>query len=73
MEPPGWIASLDLRKTFDRIQHAPLFEALRQQGVSDGCISLIAALYEGQAASVNGSPPFDIERGVRQGDVLSSL
>ena len=29
-DAPVWILSLDLRKAFDRIEHGPLFEALRQ-------------------------------------------
>ena len=67
------MASLDLKKAFDRILHAPLLDALAQQGLEPGYVSLIAALYNGQTAKVNGSRAFSIQRGVRQGDVLSSL
>ena len=70
---PVWMASLDLKKAFDRTPHAPLLDALAQQGLDPGYVSLIAALYNGQTAKVNGSRAFSIQRGVRQGDVLSSL
>ena len=70
---PLWMISLDLRKAFDRIQHEPLFEALREQGVPNPYIQLLAALYENQQGCVNGSRMFLIQRGVKQGDVLSTL
>ena len=51
----------------------PLFDALRAQGVDEGYVALITALYKWQVATANGSKEFNIERGVRQGDVLSTL
>ena len=30
---PLWLASIDLRKAFDRVEFGPLLEALRSQGV----------------------------------------
>ena len=35
---PLWMASIDLRKAFDRILHVPLFDALRVQCVPEGYI-----------------------------------
>ena len=70
---PLWMVSLDLRKAFDRIKFRPLFVALREQGVPEAYVQLLAALYEKQKGSVNGSDFFDILRGVKQGDVLSSM
>ena len=70
---PVWMISLDLRKAFDTIQFTPLFTALRNQGVPEAYVQLLAALYEKQKGSVNGSTLFDILRGVKQGDVLSSM
>ena len=70
---PVWMISLDLRKAFDTIKFLPLFAALRRQGVPEAYVQLLGALYEKQKGSVNGSFYFDILRGVKQGDVLSSM
>ena len=66
-----WCASLDLKKAFDRIEFKPLFEALRCQGLPDCYISLLQTLYRSQSGSVKKGSPFDVERGVKQGDVMS--
>ena len=70
---PLFIASLDLKKAFDRVEHKALFEALRTQGVDEPHLALLMDIYHGQVGSANGSRDFTIGRGVRQGDVLSSL
>ena len=70
---PLWMASLDLKKAFDRVEHASLFTALRQQNIDDPSIALLLDIYFGQHGRVQGSRSFDISRGVRQGDVISSL
>ncbi len=70
---PLWCASLDLRKAFDRIEYAPLFEALRAQGVEQKYIALLAQIYSEQDGRINGAPVFQIQRGVKQGDVISPL
>ena len=64
---------LDLRKAFDTIKFLPLFAALRRQGVPEAYVQLLGALYEKLKGTVNGSSFFDILRGVKQGDVLSSM
>lgn len=70
---PLFTASLDLKKAFDRVEYKALFEALSAQGVDDAYISLLARLYSHQQGQVSGSKKFSIERGVKQGDVLSPL
>ena len=67
------MASLDLKKAFYRVEHSSLFGALRQQNIDDPSIALLLDIYYGQHGIVQGSRSFDISRGVRQGDVISSL
>ena len=50
-----------------------MFQALREQDVPESNIQLLSALYEKQQGCVNGSFLFAIQRGVKQGDVLSSM
>ena len=69
---PLWIASVDLKKAFDRIQHIVLFDVLRQQGIGEGSLSLLQLLYKHQYGVI-GDHSFLISRGVRQGDVLSPI
>ena len=69
---PLWLVSIDLRKAFDRVDHAALFAALENQGLDLQYINLLRALYSKQEGCVDGIR-FDIKRGVRQGDVLSPL
>ena len=70
---PLWVVSVDLTKAFHRIEHAPLFKALAQQGVEREYLRLLSDLYTKQHGTVHGSHSFSISRGVKQGDVLSSL
>ena len=65
--------SVDLTKAFDRIEHPALFLAMADQGVHQEYLRIQADIYHPQVAAVNGGEPFDITRGVKQGDVLSSL
>ena len=67
------MASLDFKKVFDKVEHASLFEALRHQQIDDPTIAVLLDIYYGQHGRVQGSRSFDISRGVRQGDVVSSL
>ena len=62
---PSWIASIDLRKAFDRIKYVPLFQALREQGIPDPYVALMS--------EVRGGAYFQIQRGVKQGDVISPM
>ena len=70
---PLFIASLDRKKAFDRIEHASLFAALRGQGIGEEYVALLMELYCDTLGSANGSRHFSLQRGVKQGDVLSSL
>ena len=69
---PVWIISIDLSKAFDRIEHRALFSSLREQGVPAHYFGLLSRLYDHQWGTV-GESRFSIQRGVRQGDVLSPM
>eukprot|EP00973_Karenia_brevis_P009778 1320948-Karenia_brevis.AAC.1 len=68
-----WICSIDLKKAFDRIEFEALFRALREHELPEPYVHLLIALYSNQVASVNGSSQFNIQRGVKQGDIISPL
>ena len=68
-----WFASLDLTKAFDRVEHDQLFQALKEQHVPQPYIALLKAIYSSQTGSVFGGRPFEIQRGVKQGDILSPM
>ena len=70
---PIWFASLDLIKAFDRIENSPLFDALLQQGVPRCYCTWLWKPYKGQTGSGHGSERFNIERRVKQGDVISPI
>ena len=69
---PIWIVSIDLKKAFDRIEHAALFHALSEQHCDPELIALLQMLYKNQKGFV-GDIEFFINRGVRQGDILSPI
>ena len=46
---------------------------LTAQGIEDGYLDLLMEMYQDQTGAVPGSEKFSIQRGVRQGDVLSPL
>ena len=68
---PVWVITIDLKKAFDRVDHAALFRALRSQ-MDQEYVKLLERLYKNQHGNVGGHC-FPITRGVRQGDVLSPL
>ena len=76
-EQNGAIILLDQEKAYDRIRHDYLWQVLETANVPANLINLIKALYKNARTTVilNGtlSPPFPVERGVRQGDPLSCL
>ena len=75
---PIWFAGLGLTRAFDRIEYSPFFDALLQEGVQQCYCTLLWKFYKGQTGffltgSVHGSESFNIERGVKQGDVISPI
>jgi hypothetical protein len=64
-----WCMSCDLSKAFDRLEFPALFAALREQGVSEGYLKVLAGMYSRQTGRLRKSFNFPIERGVQQGDV----
>ena len=67
---------IDYAKAFDCVDHHKLWKILRVMGIPDHLICLLRNLYAGQEAKVrtgNGTTDwFQIEKGVRQGCILSS-
>ena len=71
-----WTATVDFTKAFDSISHKSIWEALKSCNVDHGYISLLRKMYRDQKASVQTdeeSNIFDIQKGSKQGDPLSSL
>lgn len=64
---------MDIRKAFDTVSHAHLFEVLAHRGLDERYIILIKLLCSSQTASMNGSRLFDIKSGVKQGDPMSTI
>ena len=71
------IVFIDYSKAFHSVSHIQMFNILNDMGFSRHIVALIQALYEKQSAIVrwNGShtKPFFMEKGVRQGCILSTL
>ena len=73
---PLWVATIDFKKAFDTVSHASLWTALAEQGITPNYIQLLTRLYthqSGQVQTDTTSREFDIQRGTKQGDPLSSL
>ena len=73
---PIWVAAVDFKKAFDSITHDALWKALKEQKVPEGYIKLLAKMYDEQIGVVRTeclSKEFLIEKGMKQGDPLSSL
>ena len=71
-----WVAGLDFKKAFDTVEQECIWQALTRQGVPAPYTKLLANLYKDQTATVRTdkiSKPFNITRGTKQGDPLSSL
>ena len=76
-EECGVIVALDQEKAYDRIDHAYLWRTLNAFGLPTSFIAAVQSLYSSAETVViiNGeiSSPFQVTRGVRQGDPLSCL
>lgn len=72
-----FVACLDIKKAFDTVWHKGMLHKLNQLGTPSNYISTIQNAYTDirSIVSVNGSQsaPFEIQRGVRQGGVMSAL
>ena len=65
--------SINLCKAFDIIEYASIFRALGYHGLSPAYTILLQSLYSNQIGTGGESSPFKILRGVKQGDILSSI
>ena len=71
-----WNATIDFTKAFDSITHKSIWKALKSCGINHEYISLLKKFYKDQNASVQTdveSNMFEIKKGTKQGDPLSSL
>ena len=70
-----WTATVDFMKTFDSITHKSIWDALNCCNI-DHDYSFLKKLYRDQNTTVltdEESNMFDIRKGTKQGDPLSSL
>jgi ribonuclease HI/exonuclease III len=76
-EEDGAIVALDQEKAYDRIRHDYLWRILEKFKLPQQFINTIKSLYRGAQTrvAINGmlSSPFNITRGIRQGDPLSCI
>ena len=71
-----WVATVDVMKAFDSISHQSLWTTLEKCGVESQYISLLRRLCADQKGTVltdKESDTFELKRGTKQGDPLSSL
>ena len=71
-----WTATVDFTKAFDSISHNSIWEAFKSCNVDHEYVSLLRKIYRDQKASVQTdeeSEIFDIQKGSKQGDPMSSL
>ena len=71
-----WTATVDFTKAFDSISHNSIWEALKSCNVDHEYVSLLRKIYKDQKSSVQTdeeSESFDIQKGSKQGDPMSSL
>ena len=71
-----WTATVDLTKASDSIAPKSIWDALKYCNIEHGYISLLKKIYRDQKASVQTdeeSNIFEIRKGTKQGDPLSSL
>ena len=71
-----WTATVDFTKAFDSISHNSIWEALKSCNVDHEYVSLVRKIHRDQKASVQTDEEcniFDIQKGSKQGDPMSSL
>ena len=71
------IISIDVEKTFDKVQHPFLIKTLSKVGIDGAFLNIIKAIYERPTANIilNGQKlrAFPLRSGTRQGCPLSPL
>ena len=71
-----WTATVDFTNALDSISHKSIWAALKSCNIDHDYISFLKKIYKDQKASVQideESNIFDIQKGTKQGDPLSSL
>ena len=71
-----WTSTVEFTKAFDAIAHISIWNAIKSCGIEHDYISLLEKQYRDQKASVltdEESNMFEIKKGTKQGDSLSSL
>ena len=71
-----WSATVDFTKAFDSISHKSIWEALKSCNVDHEYVSFLRKINRDQKGSVQTdeeSNIFDIQKGSKQGDPMSSL
>ena len=71
-----WTVTVDFTKTFDSISHKSIWETFKSCNVDHEYVSLLRKIYRDQKTSVQTdeeSNIFDIPKGSKQGDPISSL
>lgn len=76
-EKNGMIMALDQEKAYDKIHHNYLWKTMRNFNMPENLIRTVQALYHNAQTciQINGtmSEPFQVDRGVHQGDPMSCL
>ena len=75
-ESKMWVATIDFMKAFGSITHNSFWNAFKACGIEQEYVSLLKRLYKDQKATVmtdKESDSFEIKKGTKQGDPLSSL
>ena len=77
MEVDGAIVALDQEKAYDKIRHDYLWKCMEAFNIPEIFVNTVRSLYTNAftQVAINGvmSTPFQVTRGVRQGDPLSCL
>ena len=69
-----YIAFVDYKKAFDSVEHKPILQTLKNQGIQNTYITLLANLYTEFKAKIQTEVEgnaFPLQRGVKQGDPLA--
>ena len=76
VENQNGTATVDFTKTFDSISHKSIWDAFKSCNVDHEYVSLLRKIYRDQKTSIQTdeeSNIFDIQKGSKQGDPISSL